>query len=539
MAKLFYPDFFNDVFGPIMQPGSSGAFAGTSRVGRVAGSLVRGELGEIHFIFNKSEKVRFEQLGNMMEDRGYLGGTLGFSTDDYRLFEAHKIARERKISYDFKLGESDNGYPKSLTIKIKSRDQEEGFLKGASVGGGMIRIYEINGYSLNWQADTYGILVEIKDQAAIEQQKAEFEKGQGNYHIQTQILQKDGEKPESSAYFIEVSKEPDVGNTDRAFEGQKVTILPAVLPVVTTKQKKPQLFKTVAEWREVAEKQNISFVQAAIEYEKASSGWTEEEIWEYFEKIADIFDKQIHALERMGYENAKDTPLLPIYGKLWKKYLDTQTPLSDTLTRHILTHAYAVNAKLPGVLIVPGPMGTGGGYLFSALDAVREESGFSHKRMIEALIVAAGLGALAYTHTNATGEVGCVGESGVCCAMASGAVAWLAGGDGIAVERAASMALQANMGLCCDPIPGGLEFPCITRTLRAAVTAPMYAEMALAGIDPLIPYHECLQAIEKHFRKVPNAFLCGGECGCNCTPTAEKCRDFLQKQMAGSLQYQA
>ena len=50
----------------------------------------------------------------------------------------------------------------------------------------------------------------------------------------------------------------------------------------------------------------------------------------------------------------------------------------------------------------------------------------------------------------------------------------LAGGDGNAVDRAASMALQANLGLPCDPIPGGREFPCITRTLRAAITMPLY-----------------------------------------------------------------
>ncbi|MBO5291965.1 MAG: L-serine ammonia-lyase, iron-sulfur-dependent, subunit alpha [Lachnospiraceae bacterium] len=507
MEKLFYPDFFNDVFGPIMQPGSSGAFAGTSRVGRVAGSLVRGKLEEVHFLFNQSDRGSFDRLGNMMEDRGYLGGALGFTTDDYRLFEAHEIAREQKISYDFKLSEMVNGYPGSITIRVKGRNREEGFLKGASVGGGMIRIYEINGYPLKWQSDTYGILVEVQDKKTIGRQKEAFEREQGDDHIQTLSLKKNGEE-ESSAYFIELSREPEEGDADRAFAGQRVTILPAVLPVVTTRQKRPQLFQTVAQWREVAEKKNISFVQAAIEYEKASSGWTEEEIWAYFEKIADIFEKQIHALERMGYENAKDTPLLPIYGKLWKKYLDTQKPISDTLTRHILTHAYAVNAKLPGVLIVPGPMGTGGGYLFSALDAVREERGYSHERLIESLVVAAGLGALAYTHTNASGEVGCVGESGVCCAMASGAVAWLAGGDGVAVER-------------------------------AAVTAPMYAEMALAGIDPLIPYHECLQAIERHFRAVPNALLRGSACGCNCTPTAERCRAFLKEQMADSLQHQA
>jgi len=43
MPKLFYPDFFNDVFGPIMQPGSSGSFAGTSRVGRIARYTLKSE----------------------------------------------------------------------------------------------------------------------------------------------------------------------------------------------------------------------------------------------------------------------------------------------------------------------------------------------------------------------------------------------------------------------------------------------------------------------------------------------------------------
>lgn len=536
MEKLFYPDFFNDVFGPIMQPGSSGAFAGTSRVGRIGGSVIKGEASQIRFIFNKSEKGRFERLGNMMEDRGYLGGALGFTPDDVRLFDAHRIAREKGISYAFLLGEEDNGYPGSVTVEVTGKNGEYGTIKGASVGGGMIRIYEINGFALNWQADTFGVLVELKEKETGLKQKDIFEEKQSAFLVDSYPLKKTNGK---EAWFFELSKEPDGRIVKESFAGQNTVSVPAVLPVVTTKQKKPQLFKTVEEWRNVAEEKRISFVQAAMEYEKASSGWTEREIWNYFEKIAAIFDKQVHALERLGYENAADTPLLPIYGKQWKKYLDTKTPISDKLTRHILTHAYAVNAKIPGVLIVPGPMGTGGGYLFSALDAVREERGFSHQKLIEALVVAAALGALAYTHTNASGEVGCVGESGVCCAMASGAVAWLAGGDGVAVERAASMALQANMGLCCDPIPGGLEFPCITRTLRAAVTAPMYAEMALTGIDPLIPYHECLYAIEEHFKKVPSAFLCGSECGCNCTPTAEKCRAFLKGQMEGNLQYHA
>lgn len=95
------------------------------------------------------------------------------------------------------------------------------------------------------------------------------------------------------------------------------------------------------------------------------------------------------------------------------------------------------------------------------------------------------------------------------------------------------MALQANLGIPCDPIPGGLEFPCITRTIRAAVTAPLYADMALSGIDPLIPYHEVLGAIEKNFRRSKPGELCSPLCGINCTQTAGRCKAFLQNEVMG------
>lgn len=183
--------------------------------------------------------------------------------------------------------------------------------------------------------------------------------------------------------------------------------------------------------------------------------------------------------------------------------------ISDNLTQHIITHAMSTNAKLPGTLIVPGPMGTGGGYLYSAIDAVREAHGYSHEKVIESLIVAAALGAI--TH--------------------------LAGGDDEQVEHAASMALQANLGIPCDPIPGGKEFPCITRTIRAAVTAPLYADLALSGIDPLIPYHEVLYAIEEHRKNATPKEL---HEGINIAPCAKRCQEcFASGQMGGKLKYEA
>ena len=537
MAKIFYPDFFNDVFGPIMQPGSSGGFAGPARIGNVARHLIKEEPKKVVFSLQQEDIGRFKSLGNFMTDRGYLGGVQGFATDDKRLFDAHKLAQEKKLSYEFRLDDGNFGYFRAVKINVYG-ESSQGELIGASVGGGMIRIYEAYGYKLNWQADTYGILV---IDANLDSLDSKYIEKFGDHVVEHRIVTNaDGKE----ALFVET--DIDISEKDDILAGGagQTVYLPAVLPVVTTKAKKKQLFTTVEEWRQVASDRGISFLQAAIEYEKDSSGWSEDEIWAFFTKIRDIFDKQIHSLEELDYE-AEDTPTLPIYGKLWKKYLDGGKVISDSLTRHILTHAYATNAKVPGFKIVPGPMGTGGGYLYSALDAVREDRGYSRERELEALVIAAALGALAYTHTNASGERGCIGESGVCNAMAAGAIAYLVTPEnplvdvGVAVERAASMALQANMGLVCDPIPGGLEFPCITRTLRAAVTAPMYAEMAIIGIDPLIPYHECLQAMERHYKLTPPERLCGSDCGTCTTPAAAKCKQFLSDLMADNLKYDA
>lgn len=530
MSKLFYPDFFNDVFGPIMQPGSSGSFAGTSRVGRIARHTLKSEPKRVRILFDPSDR-HLESLGNMMDDRAYLGGLQDFATDDIRLFDAHSLARKAGISYEFGELPADNPWPGSVTFELTGAAGDRATLTARSIGGGMVSTYLIHGFPFTWQADTYAVLAWGDGSEALRAAVGQF----GDEPVETTFA-RNGEGAEG--VLLEFSQPPDRKTLEDRFPAPlEWRLLPALLPVVTTRQRKSQLFTNVAEWRQVAKDRNISFVQTAIEYEKNFSGWTDRQIWDYFEKIDGILYNQIHSLERVGYEKAQDTPNLPIYGRAWNNYLKDGKALEDPLTQHIIVHAMSTNAKLPGTEIVPGPMGTGGGYLYSAIDAVREARGFSHEKVIESLIVAAGLGAIAFTNAHASGASGCVGESGICCAMGSGAITWLAGGDGQQVENAASMALQANLGIPCDPIPGGKEFPCITRTIRAAVTAPLYADLALAGIDPLIPYHEVLYAIEQ------NRQSCSAELlhrGINAAPCAVRCQQCFQKElMADKLKYEA
>ncbi|GHV67319.1 hypothetical protein AGMMS49928_04020 [Spirochaetia bacterium] len=532
MNKIFYPDFFNDVFGPIMQPGSSSNFAGNSRVGWAASFLVKGDLKRVKISFNPGGENQLRDLGNMMEDRAFLGGLQKFRPDDERLFRAHELAREKRIAYEFGLLDKDNCYPESVCFDVESVKGEKGRLIGASIGGGMIKVFEINGFPLLWQGDSFALLVK-QNEKTLSKINA-FIAARGDAVLESREIKN---AAGGNAFFIELDYQPaetDLGIFDEA----DYLFFPALLPVTSFKGRKEQIFKTVDEWAAYAAAKNISFVDAAVEYEKAFSGWDEKAIWNYFENIREILYHQIHALEDRGIDPVPDTPLLPVYGKHWNRYKKSGRVLQDPLVSRIMDYAFSVNAKIPGVKIVPGPMGTGGGYLFSALEAVREARNFSKEKQLEGLVVAAGLGAIAYTLCRPTGISGCVGESGVCCAMASGAITWMAGGTGREVQNAASMALQANIGIPCDPIPGGLEFPCLTRTVRAAITAPLYADMALAGIDPLIPYHEMLRVIERTRSLYPDA-LCGGDCGTNCTATAEKCRRFFSGEvMDGKLKWE-
>ncbi len=68
-------------------------------------------------------------------------------------------------------------------------------------------------------------------------------------------------------------------------------------------------------------------------------------------------------------------------------------------------------------------------------------------------------------------EVGCQGEVGVACAMASAASCQLFGGTPSQIEYAAEMGLEHHLGLTCDPVCGLVQIPCIERNAYAAARA--------------------------------------------------------------------
>lgn len=76
-------------------------------------------------------------------------------------------------------------------------------------------------------------------------------------------------------------------------------------------------------------------------------------------------------------------------------------------------------------------------------------------------------------------EVGCQGEIGVACSMASAALTAILDGSIDQIENAAEIAMEHHLGLTCDPIAGLVQIPCIERNAMGAVQAVNAAQLAL------------------------------------------------------------
>jgi L-serine dehydratase len=78
-------------------------------------------------------------------------------------------------------------------------------------------------------------------------------------------------------------------------------------------------------------------------------------------------------------------------------------------------------------------------------------------------------------------EMGCMGEVGVACSMASAGLTAALGGTNEQVENAAEIGMEHNLGLTCDPIKGLVQIPCIERNTMGAIKAINACLLSLQG----------------------------------------------------------
>ena len=155
--------------------------------------------------------------------------------------------------------------------------------------------------------------------------------------------------------------------------------------------------------------------------------------------------------------------------------------------------------------IVAAPTAGACGVLPAVLLTYRQQEGAPLDRMVESLLVAAGIGQVIAARASLSGaEGGCQAEVGSASAMAAGALVFLRGGSCQQILDGVAMAIQALMGLVCDPVAGLVEVPCIKRNVIGTANAVTCADMALGGLSSPIPADETLDAMRAVGRLMPS-----------------------------------
>ncbi len=158
--------------------------------------------------------------------------------------------------------------------------------------------------------------------------------------------------------------------------------------------------------------------------------------------------------------------------------------------------------------IVTAPTCGACGVVPAVLRFAQEALQCDEQPVLQALATAGLVGNLVKHNASISGaEVGCQGEIGTACAMATAGATQLFGGSVRQIEYAAEMALEHHLGLTCDPVAGLVQIPCIERNAFAATRALSCAEYALASDGShRISFDAVVQAMRETGHNLPSLY---------------------------------
>lgn len=151
-----------DIIGPVMVGPSSSHTAGAVKIGNVSRKLLGEDIAKAQIYFHGSFRTTGRGHGT---DRAILAGLMGFAVDDERIPDSFRLAKEAGIEYTFgsvDLGE--DAHPNSVKMNLTGVNGKELEVVAASIGGGRIRIQELDGLAASFSGDYPTLIVHNIDQ---------------------------------------------------------------------------------------------------------------------------------------------------------------------------------------------------------------------------------------------------------------------------------------------------------------------------------------------------------------------------------------
>ena len=133
-----------DIVGPNMIGPSSSHTAGAARLGKSASKIAGKPVKEVNFLLHGSFAETYKGHGT---DKALVGGILGFDPDDARI----------------KTNLGENVHPNTVKMEMILEDGSKSTVMGASIGGGNIKLTEMDGLALDFNGSRSAVVLEIKD----------------------------------------------------------------------------------------------------------------------------------------------------------------------------------------------------------------------------------------------------------------------------------------------------------------------------------------------------------------------------------------
>ena len=148
-----------DVIGPVMVGPSSSHTAGAARIGLFARRLLGEDPVRAEISLHGSFAATGEGHGTPL---ALLAGLLGMTPDDERIPVSAELALEHGLDYHFETFDMGDVHPNSVQLRLTGKGTSLE-LCASSIGGGRIKIWNIDGFAVNLDGEYPTLLLIYPD----------------------------------------------------------------------------------------------------------------------------------------------------------------------------------------------------------------------------------------------------------------------------------------------------------------------------------------------------------------------------------------
>ena len=215
---------------------------------------------------------------------------------------------------------------------------------------------------------------------------------------------------------------------------------------------------------------NIPLGRLLLENEMAISGKGEKEIWEFLDQVAEVMIRGVET--GLTVESILPGPIKLHSKAAGMQLMKVSKGEAGRAITTVASYGFAMgeeNAR--GHIIVTAPTAGSAGIIPAVLKSLRDIK-VPTQKIREGFLAAAAIGYLCKHNATLSGaEGGCQAEVGVGSSMGAAMIAQARGEGPKVVSNAAESALEAHLGMTCDPVAGYVQVPCIERCAYGAVKA--------------------------------------------------------------------